>query len=243
VLHLKETVLHKVSQFYPGINDIMADNNETMARASAMAVKVSAAMIAGLPDFVMSFLVFLAALYIFIVFSKQIKKFAITMKILAPHKLNKTIEVSQKACFSTLFSSIIIGGIQALTVSLGSLIFGYHEFVLIFIFTFFVSFIPVIGAGPVAMVLAANSFISGDIGKAIGLFIVSIVAGLIDNLIKPYVLASSDEDDTHPLIAILVFVGAVLVYGFVGLLLGPLLLALFTRLVPVLLEVESKNDD
>jgi predicted PurR-regulated permease PerM len=241
LMRLKDAALEKASMIYPGLADNLSAGNDSITKYSEGAVKFSAALIAGLPDFVMSFLVFLAALYIFIVFSKQIKKFATDSKILAPHKLKKTIEVSQKICFSTLFSSIVIGAIQATTVALGGLIFGYHEVFLVFIITFFVSFIPVIGAGPVAFVLAVNSFIVGETGSGVGLVVVGMVAGIVDNLIKPYILSSSDDDDTHPLIAILVLVGSVIVYGFVGLLLGPVLLKFFTHLVPVLLEIEDPD--
>lgn len=240
LVRMKESLVGSAANFYPGIEKMLGNGNESLAKASEVAVKASALILAGLPDFIMSFLVFLASLYVFIVFSKQIKKFALDAKVLDPRKLKKTIEVSQNVCFTTLFSSIIIGAIQAAVVTIGAVIFGYHEVFLIFILTFFVSFIPVIGAGPVAFVLAVNSLITGETGAAIGLIVFSIVAGLIDNLIKPYVITSSaDEDDTHPLIAILVFVGAVLVYGFVGLLLGPVLLSMFRKLVPVLLEKEE----
>jgi len=243
VIHLKDAVIDKISIVYPGIEDTFGSGNDTIAQASQAAVKFSAQMIAGLPNFVIALLVFLAALYIFIVFSKQIKRFAVHSKVLAPHKLNATIEISQQICFTTLFSSIVIGAIQASVVSLGGFIFGYHEFFLIFIFTFFVSFIPVIGAGPVAFVLALNSFIVGDTGKGIGLAIVGLVAGIVDNLIKPYILSSASADeDIHPLIAILVLVGAISFYGFVGLLLGPVLLRFFTKLVPALLEIEVQHD-
>lgn len=116
-------------------------------------------------------------------------------------------------------------------VAVGASLFGFYEFFLIFVITFTLSFIPVIGAAPMSFVLAITAFIMGNSGNGIGLLVVTLIAGSIDNIIKPYVV-SSKEAGIHPIIALMGIIGAIFVFGLPGLLLGPLLLQLGTELLP-----------
>ena len=122
--------------------------------------------------------------------------------------------------------------------ALGSSIFGFHEFFLIFVVTFILSFIPVIGAAPVSFVLAITAFVIGQSGNGIGLLVVTGIAGSIDNIIKPYVF-SAREEGAHPIMSLIGIIGSIIVFGLPGLLLGPLLLQLGTELLPKLFEKAS----
>ncbi len=193
-----------------------------------------ASVIAGsVPELVLSLFVFSIALYYFLTEARSIRLAFVRMRILDRDELDEIISIIKKSSYRTLIASAVIGTVQGSIVAFGALAFGYNEFILVFIITFFVSFIPVIGAAPVAGVLALISLVNGAFGAAIGLAIVAVVAGSVDNLLKPYLVSSANESTVHPVVSLLAIVGAVIVYGIPGLLLGPILMELAVKIVPV----------
>jgi predicted PurR-regulated permease PerM len=149
--------------------------------------------------------------------------------------------VVQQTSYITLVAHAIIGSVQSMIVAIGGLIFGYSEFLLLFVITFFTSLIPVIGASPVAIVLAVISLAQGEIKSAIGLAVVAIIAGSIDNILKPYIVSQSGDEELNPVIALIAIIGAVIVYGLPGLLLGPILTTLAFKIVPILFENDENS--
>lgn len=212
------------------------------SKAASWLVDQTTAIVGNLPDFVLGLFVFTIALYFFLTDSKGIRQFFIKLKVLEHRELDEIISIVQRSSYVTLVASTVIGAAQALTVATGSWIFGYSDFILIFIITFFVSFIPVIGAAPVALVLALLSGANGEIGSAIGLAVVAAIAGSVDNFLKPLFVSSSMETDIHPVVSLLAIVGAVIAYGIPGLFLGPILMELTLRIVPVLFKQETAGD-
>jgi predicted PurR-regulated permease PerM len=150
--------------------------------------------------------------------------------------------VVQKSSYSTLVASAAIGALQASIVAFGGLIFGFKEFFLLFVVTFFTSFIPVIGAAPIAIILAVISLVQGEYLATVGLTVVALVAGSVDNIVKPLVFASASEESLNPIVSLLAIIGAVIVYGLPGLLLGPILTELTLKIIPILFE-EQKEDE
>lgn len=197
-------------------------------------------VIAGnVPELVLALFVFSIALYYFLTEARSIKLAFVRMEILDRDELDQIITIIKKSSYRTLIASAVIGTVQGLIVAFGALAFGYHEFVLVFIITFFASFVPVIGAAPIAVVLALISLVNGSVGAAIGLIVVAVVAGSVDNLIKPYLVSSANESPVHPVVSLLAIIGAVIVYGIPGLLLGPILMELAVRIIPVFFYKEE----
>lgn len=155
----------------------------------------------------------------------------------SPFKIEMTqelIQVFKGSCSITLFSTLVIGLIQACIIGLGSLIFGEGDFWLVLTVTFFVSFIPVIGAAPVGFLLAVLAFIGGRTGSGIGLTIVAIIAGTIDNVLKPFMVGK--ENKINPVVGFTCVVGAIIMLGLPGLLIGPVIMNLFVGVSPILLK-------
>jgi predicted PurR-regulated permease PerM len=211
--------------------NILPKKEEIFAKVSPFVVDKTTLLLGSIPDLGLSLFVFFCVLFVIILNAKSIKEAVVNSKILPPDELQEVISAFQSSSYVILISTILIGMLQALIVAVGSLIFGFHEFLLIFAITFFVSFIPVIGAAPVAFLLAVISFLLGNSGSGIGLIVVTIVAGSIDNIIKPFVF-SKDEEGLHPVVSLLGLIGAIVVFGLPGLLLGPLLLQVTIKLAP-----------
>ncbi|WP_153109518.1 AI-2E family transporter [Propionivibrio limicola] len=114
---------------------------------------------------------------------------------------------------------------QALVAMLGFLIAGVPAVVVLTFATFFFSMVPVVGATLIWGGAAGWLYSTGQTGWAIfmvlwGMFGISGV----DNFIKPILISRTSA---QPLLLIVVGVfGGVLMFGFIGLFLGPTLLAL-----------------
>lgn len=225
----------KLMQSFGLEQNLIPNKEELIGKVSPFIISKTTLFFSALPELGLSLIVFFCVLYVLITNATRIKKRVVSADILPPQEIDVIINSLKSNCNMILVSTILIGALQALVVSIGSLIFGFHEFFLIFSITFFLSFIPVIGAAPVALLLAAISFISGNTGDGIGLAVVTIIAGSIDNIIKPYVFSSS-EDDLHPMILLLGIIGAIIVFGLPGLLLGPLVMQAIVKLGPLLIK-------
>lgn len=210
-----------------------------LAKAGSWMMEQLVDMAGRTPEIALDLFIFSAALYVFLTETSWIKRSISELKILSENELKTIIQIVQKNSYTTLIASASIGAIQALTVALGALIFGYSEFLLLFVITFFASFIPVIGAAPVALLLAVLSIIQGQWFEFGGLLVVSIIGGSVDNLLKPYIVSASSEESLNPVISLLAIIGAVMVYGLPGILLGPLLMELALKIIPILFPTEE----
>ncbi len=130
---------------------------------------------------------------------------------------------------------------QSLVAMLGFLIAGVPGVIILTVATFFFSMVPVVGATLIWLPAAAWLYDSGQTGWAIfmllwGMFGISSV----DNFIKPILISRTAS---LPLLLIVVGVfGGVLVFGFIGVFLGPALLALGQVLIREWLEHADQDE-
>jgi predicted PurR-regulated permease PerM len=145
------------------------------------------------------------------------------------------IHMCRVCCREVFFSNIITGILQATIVSVGALVFDIGDFFLVFFITFIVSFIPIIGAAPVAAFLAILCFMDSRFGAGVGMMILSAVSGLADNIIRPY-LGTLGEVEVHPFIGLLAVIGGVIMFGLPGLFIGPLIASLIFGALPIIVN-------
>ena len=118
--------------------------------------------------------------------------------------------------------AIIQGGVAMI----GYLLFGAPNILMLGFLTCFATIIPMVGTALVWFPVAAYLAISGDWFNAIGIAAYgAIVVSQSDNLIR--FILQKKMADTHPLITIFGVVIGLPLFGFMGVIFGPLLLALF----------------
>lgn len=208
--------------------------------AGSIIFNYSSQVLSQLPAILLAIFVFVLVLFAFLSKSSNIWKITLKYSPFEERITQQLVDITKKACSVTLFSTFVIGLIQAFTIGLGSLIFGEGDFWLVVAVTFFVSFIPVIGAAPVGFLLAIIAFIHDRVGPGIGLALVASFAGTIDNILKPFMVGG--EHKVSALIGFTCVVGAVIMMGLPGLLLGPVIMNVFVGVTPVLIgELKSSE--
>lgn len=135
--------------------------------------------------------------------------------------------------------AIIQGGVAII----GYLLFGAPNILTLGFLTCFATIIPMVGTALVWFPVAAYLAISGDWFNAIGLFgYGAIVVSQSDNLIR--FILQKKMADTHPLITIFGVVIGLPIFGFMGVIFGPLLLSLFFLFVDMFKKeyLDSRNN-
>ena len=124
--------------------------------------------------------------------------------------------------------AVIQGGIA----TIGYYLFGVPSALLFGFFTCFATVIPIVGTALVWFPLATYLALSGEWSHAIGLLLYcGLIVTNIDNLIR-FVLQKKMAD-THPLITIFGVVIGLSLFGFMGIIFGPLLLSIFILCVNI----------
>jgi len=125
---------------------------------------------------------------------------------------------------SIIYGQLIVGLAQGIIAGAGYFIFGVPNALLLTILTMLVGIIPVIGPWLVWMPIDIYLFASGNTGAALGLLIYGLlVVNWIDSLIRPLVVSRMTKMNSA--IALIGMVGGLYVFGIIGLILGPLVLA------------------
>ncbi len=118
----------------------------------------------------------------------------------------------------------LISIIQGLTATLGYFIFGVEEFVLWGFFTGIFAFFPVVGTMVVWVPMVIYMYVSGETWNATGLLLYSlIVTGNIDYIARITIMKKMGN--VHPVITVLGVLIGLGLFGFIGLIFGPLLVS------------------
>jgi predicted PurR-regulated permease PerM len=89
--------------------------------------------------------------------------------------------------------------------------------------------VPVVGSAIVWLPTAVWLILSGSVLKGVTLLLVgAVVIGNVDNLVRPWLMAGSARMNT--LVLLVSLMGGVSAFGFIGIVLGPLVAALLTAL-------------
>lgn len=121
---------------------------------------------------------------------------------------------------------------QGIIAIIGFFIFGIENPVFWFVMVTIGSMIPFVG-GMLGIIPAfILTFANGDAFQAWGILLYGIIiVGSTDNLIRLYFLKRIDN--VHPLITLIGVIIGVPLFGFIGLIFGPLLLSLFLLIIKI----------
>jgi predicted PurR-regulated permease PerM len=100
--------------------------------------------------------------------------------------------------------------------------------------------IPLVGTGLVWVPTALWLLFSGQVARGVILIVIGVVViGLVDNIVRPLLL--SGRTSASGLVIFLGLLGGVAAFGFIGLVLGPIILVTASSLVTVFTRVEIET--
>jgi len=136
----------------------------------------------------------------------------------------------------------VIGIVQAIVALIGYLIFGVDEPILWAILTGLFSVIPIVGTTIIWLPLSLYLILSGDPIQGTGLLIYSAaIITNIDNVARFLILKK--YGDVHPLITVFGVILGLRVFGFLGIILGPLVLSYLFLMIKMYQEEKLPATD
>lgn len=162
------------------------------------------------------------------------------IRLAGPQHGVRLVGTVQSAVKGVVYGLIGTALAQALVALVGFLIAGVPGAMLLAALTFVLSLVPM---GPVLVWggAAAWLYFQGQTGWAIFMVVYGIaVISSVDNFIKPILM--SRAGNLSMLLVVLGVFGGAIAFGFIGLFVGPALLAVAWNLLKAWLEVESAED-
>jgi predicted PurR-regulated permease PerM len=125
--------------------------------------------------------------------------------------------------------SIATSAIQGVIAGIGFAVAGLEKVIFLSILVFFGSFIPVVGTPVVWVPVVIYMVGTGDYGMAVFLALwCLILVGTIDNILRPLFMRGNSE--MHALLIFLAVFGGMYWMGLAGVLVGPIIVAVFMAL-------------
>lgn len=174
-------------------------------------------------DVMLNILVFMVFLMILVRQRKKINALFSDVALWGDLRLFSIYLKAQKSSYGSIFTIFTVGLVQTIVMTIGASLAGFSELSIIFIATFFASFFPVVGTAPVGLALAAFSFLQGDPRSGILMMFFAIFVGVVDNWLKPYLVAHSGPR-LNGFIALVGIIGSIMTFGLPGLFVGPFLM-------------------
>jgi predicted PurR-regulated permease PerM len=180
---------------------------------------------------------FLSFLFLFFMLSESIaiEKWLLNYMPFKSKNVNKIIADSRNIVFSNAIGIPIVAILQGVVGFIGYWIFGAPQFVLMGLLTAICSVIPVVGSMIIFIPLMIYKLAEGDTyqGIAIGIWGL-VVVGSVDNIAR--FMLQKKLANVHPLNTIFGVIVGVNLFGFWGIVFGPLLLSLLFLLIKIYID-------
>lgn len=209
--------------------------NEYMSSGETYVLNFVSSILTQIPEMFLLSLVAILSFYFFLLKEEMIREWFDHSFYFSKKNGDKFISVLKLSCKEVFFSNVITGIFQACMIAAGAYFCKIGDFFIVFISTFILSFIPVVGAGPFGAFLAFVAFIDQRMGAALGMGIVAAVTGIVDNILRPYLNARS-AIEVPLIINFFAIIGGVLTMGLAGLFIGPLLASLTFGVLPIIVD-------
>jgi predicted PurR-regulated permease PerM len=147
----------------------------------------------------------------------------------------QVVQSFQETAISVIWATIAAAAAQSVVMLLSYLILGVPAAFLAAGATFLCAWIPLVGCSPVWLAGAIYLYAQDAMLKAILLVVCGLMAGLVDNFVRPIILRGRSK--MHPLVSLVAIFGGMEMFGIMGIFLGPILAAVLIALLQIWPEV------
>ncbi len=207
-------------------------NKSNVDKMSSLGIPFAQSTIGGTLNGVLNLVVMYIILFFLLVNNVEIEFWVHKHLPLKVFNSNLAITEFKRLVFSNAVGIPLVAIIQGIAGLIGYLIFGVQGAILLAILTAICSVIPMVGPtlvwGPLALYMLSQGMQGQALGIALwGFFLI----GSIDNIAR--FLLQKRIGDIHPLITIFGVIIGINLFGFVGLIFGPLMVSMFILIVKI----------
>lgn len=241
--------MSKFNAFIDKIHDFIFDktnidilSKENLDKLKSNVGKYSASALSG----TFNTLTIVASMYFILYFMLEKPRFFERLvKSSAPLKkanINLLGEKIRKMVLANAIGIPVVAIGQGLIALIGYLIFGAPSAILLFALTCIGSMLPIVGAAIVYLPVCVFMIAEGQVGQGLGLAAYSIVlVGLTDNLLRFTLLKKLEN--IHPLNTVFGIIMGINLFGFMGLIFGPILISITIMLIQVYRDEFGPDDN
>jgi predicted PurR-regulated permease PerM len=194
------------------------------------AASAAAAAVVATGSLIFQLTMMLIALFFMLTSGRELVAWIDAVSPLRRGQTHELLAECKKVSYSVIVSTVATAGVQALAALVGYLIAGVPHALFFTGLTFFVALIPVVGAAAVCLAAALILLVTGHPYMAVFLAVWGVVVvGLVDNVVKPYLIKGDVE--MHGAVVFFALVGGIAACGGIGLLVGPLAVAMLLALL------------
>lgn len=206
-----------------GYNLLKTENFSTML---GLMPKIGQYLMNGISSFMINIFVLIFILYFMLIGRDRMEKYIYDILPFSEENKKEVLHDINLIVTSNAIGIPLLGIIQGGIALIGYYIFGVPAPLIFGLLTSIATVIPVVGTGLVWLPLAIYLAIIGDWPNAIGLLCYGLlVVSQVDNLIR--LMLQKKMADIHPLITIFGVVIGLSLFGFMGIIFGPLLISMF----------------
>lgn len=224
--HLMERVPESAQRFLPEADRIMTKVGELAGRVGAFLVNSMAALTRGTASFFLGLFILLYAMYFFLVSGRGALSRLLYLMPLNSAQESRLLDRFTSVTRATVRGTLLIGLIQGALGGLGFLVLGIPGWAFWGTIMAVLSIIPAVGAALVWVPAVLYLLVVGQATRAVILLVwCAVVVSSSDNVLRPKLVG---RDAKMPDLMILVgTLGGITMFGATGVILGPLVAALF----------------
>jgi predicted PurR-regulated permease PerM len=208
-------------------------NKETISKSvtqlSQQAIVIFQKTYQSVANFLFLTIVMFFTLYYFLISGKELVRRVMYLSPLRDSHEKMLIEKFISMSRATMKGTLVIGIVQG---GLGGILFaavGIPSAVVWGVVMMFLSLIPMFGTGLVWLPAGVIMLLMGHVWQGVTILAVGVgVISVIDNFLKPKLVGKDTQ--MHPLIVFFATLGGISLLGFIGFIIGPIIVALFLTL-------------
>ena len=237
---LEESPLRPVAQWAFGTDDLsapvlQAKITQGALELEAFLVRQIRAVTKSVPSAVLQLVITVIVFFFFLRNGPEWVTQVKTWVPLVPEHTERLFSIAARTINAVFRGVLLTALIQAILAGLGFWIAGAGTPLLLASVTFVAALIPFLGPVAVWLPTAVVIFLSGRVGAALGLAIWGIlVVSLIDNVLRPYFIGR--EVRLSLVWVFLAMLGGLKLFGLLGIVIGPITLALATACLRIYME-------
>lgn len=213
---------------------------DTVSYLISILPRIGQAVMGGISSFAVNIFVLVFVLYFMLIGGKRMEQYVNDLLPFNAANTQNVINEINMIVRSNAIGIPLLAVIQGGVAMIGYWIFGAPNVLFAGFLTGFASMIPMVGTALVWLPTAAYMALTGHWFQAIGLAIYGgAVISQLDNLIR--FIIQKKMADIHPLITVFGVVIGLSIFGFMGIIFGPLLLSLFFLFVDMFKREELEK--
>ncbi len=194
-----------------------------------------------IPTMMLFLVVMILCVFSFLNGAHNVRQFFQEVFGFSNRKMDQLVGIFLRDAREAYVSNIATGTIQSLIVASAVYFINGIDWFLVFFITLIFSFVPVIGAAPMALLFALVSFFQDNTTGAVILTATAFFTGVIDNILRPW-LASFGKSRAPGVVSFIFVIGGALLLGFPGLFIGLLVGSIVYDTLPLFWEEIGKTE-